>query len=418
VADPDLADRRVRELIFLLDTAQRLSSSLETAVILQGAVEAAARSISRPGATRPAYAAYHQIAGETVAVTAVEDEPGAGGLGFQYPLARNQGAMGAVRSGSAGLVRPDHMSGSLRAHAEGLGLKVMAMAPVRVGSEPHGLLVASARDHGAVSRHQLRLLEVIAHMTGLALVNAQHLQRERLHAERMESLEKVKSEILNLVSHELRSPLTVALGYVNMLEEGALGSMDGESRSVLPIVAAKLLEMEALVQQMLETSRLQESRLALHVERLDLRDVAEEAAQTIASAGESGDRVRLVTPAEPIPIEADRARVTTILANLLSNAVKYSPGGGAVRCVVSTDGDTARVEVTDQGLGIAPEDMAKLFTRFGRITTRENSGISGTGLGLYLSRELARQQGGDITATSETGRGSRFTLTLPLAVGG
>jgi signal transduction histidine kinase len=107
--------------------------------------------------------------------------------------------------------------------------------------------------------------------------------------------------------------------------------------------------------------------------------------------------------------------VTTILANLLSNAVKHSLGGGAVDCVVSVDAHTARVEVTDHGLGIALEDMAKLFTRFGRITTRENSGISGTGPGLYLSRELARQQGGDITATSETGRGSRFTLTLPFA---
>jgi two-component system sensor histidine kinase SaeS len=101
--------------------------------------------------------------------------------------------------------------------------------------------------------------------------------------------------------------------------------------------------------------------------------------------------------------------VTTILANLLNNAVKHSRGGTAVHCVVSADGRTARVEVTDHGLGIAPEDMAKLFTRFGRITTRENSGISGTGLGLYLSRELARQQGGDITAASETGRGSVST---------
>jgi signal transduction histidine kinase len=384
-------------------------------VILQRAVEAAAHGISRAGTTRPAYAAYHQTDGETVTVTVVEDEPGAGGLGFEYPLARNQGAVGAVRSGSAGLVRPDHMSGSLRAHVEDLGLKVMAMAPVRVGSELDGLLVASARDHGAVGRHQLRLLEVIAHMTGLALVNAQHLLVERLHAERMESLEKVKSEILNLVSHELRSPLTVALGYVNMLEEGALGSMDGQSRSVLPIVAAKLSEMEALVQQMLETSRLQESELLLHVERLDLREVAEEAAETIASLAEAKERVRLVAPAEPVPVEADRARVATILANLLSNAVKYSPRGGAVRCVISTDGHTACVEITDQGLGIAPEDMSKLFTRFGRIMTRENSGISGTGLGLYLSRELARQQGGDITATSEVGRGSTFTLTLPLA---
>jgi signal transduction histidine kinase len=413
--DAELRDRRVRELSFLLDTAQRLSSSLETSVILEKAVQATARGISRAGGGRGSYAAYHQVDGETARVTTVEDRRGTGGLAFEYPLGRNQAAVGAARTGHAGLVRPNHMSGVLRAHIEELGLKVIAMAPVRVGSDLKGLLVASARDHGAVDRHQLRLLEVIAHMTALALANAEHLQRERLHGERMESLEKVKSEILNLVSHELRSPITVALGYVTMLEEGALGSMDLESRSVLPIVAGKLSEMEALVLQMLETSRLQDSALALRPERLDLGEVAQQATEAVAALAPSQHRLRFQSSAGPIPVVADPSRLATILGNLLGNAVKYSPAGGDIHCAVSTDGRLAMVEVTDQGLGIAPKDMSKLFTRFGRIMTRANSGIAGTGLGLHLSRELARQQGGDITAASEPGHGSTFTLTLPLA---
>src|SRR5207244_12850195 len=113
--------------------------------------------------------------------------------------------------------------------------------------------------------------------------------------------------------HELRSPITVALGYVTMLEEGALGSMDVESRSVLPIVAAKLSEMEALVQQMLETSRLQDSELALQPEQLDLRDVAEQATGAAATLAPAQHRVRFESPAGAIPAVADPSRLGTIL---------------------------------------------------------------------------------------------------------
>src|SRR5207253_4051559 len=129
----------------------------------------------------------------------------------------------------------------------------------------------------SVDRRELSLLEVLARMTGLALVNAQHMQSERQHAERMEGLEKVKSHILNLVSHELRSPLTVAVGYVSMLDEEALGPLPPDSKSVLPIVMSKLMAIERLVEQMLEVSRLEESTLVLNRVRVDLRELCREA---------------------------------------------------------------------------------------------------------------------------------------------
>ena len=113
-------------------------------------------------------------------------------------------------------------------------------------------------------------------------------------------------------------------------------------------------------------------------------------------------------------VDVDAGRVETILRNLLDNAIKFSPNGGRVRCHLGVGHASARVHVVDQGLGIPPEDMHRLFTRFSRLVTSENSHISGTGLGLYLSRELARLHGGDITARSANGRGARFTFSLPL----
>jgi signal transduction histidine kinase len=231
----------------------------------------------------------------------------------------------------------------------------------------------------------------------------------------MEGLEKVKSHILNLVSHELRSPLTVAVGYVSMLDEEALGPLPPDSKSVLPIVMSKLMAIERLVEQMLEVSRLEESTLVLNRVRVDLRELCR---QAVAAAGQLLDdrhRLELALPPHEVMVLADRERLKTILANLLSNAIKYSPEGGEVRCEASLEGRQARVTVSDHGLGIAEEDLPKLFTRFGRILTPENRGISGTGLGLYISSELARQHGGEISVASVQGAGSTFTLSLPLA---
>jgi signal transduction histidine kinase len=107
--------------------------------------------------------------------------------------------------------------------------------------------------------------------------------------------------------------------------------------------------------------------------------------------------------------------VETILGNVLDNAVKYSPAGGEVLCEVERSQEAASVSVSDRGIGISRRDMRRLFTRFGRVVNPETSDIGGTGLGLYLSREMARRLGGDLTAAPRAGGGSTFTLTLPIA---
>jgi len=114
-------------------------------------------------------------------------------------------------------------------------------------------------------------------------------------------------------------------------------------------------------------------------------------------------------------LDYPRERLETIVVNLIDNALKYSPPGGAVRLAVATEDASATLRVRDQGIGIAEADLPRLFTRFGRLVTAENSHIPGTGLGLYLSREIARMHGGDITVSSALGQGSEFTLTLPQA---
>jgi signal transduction histidine kinase len=123
----------------------------------------------------------------------------------------------------------------------------------------------------------------------------------------------------------------------------------------------------------------------------------------------------LKAPEKPVPVRIDAERVKTIVANLIGNAIKYSPAGGPIDCEVAARAGIARVSVKDTGVGIAKEDLPILFTRFGRVSTPQTNHLPGTGLGLYLGRQLARLQGGEITVESVPGKGSTFTLHLPLS---
>jgi signal transduction histidine kinase len=165
---------------------------------------------------------------------------------------------------------------------------------------------------------------------------------------------------------------------------------------------------------MLDTARLEESRLTLQLGQLDLGVIVQRAIDAVTPLAGPRHEVLYTPPRQPVRVVGDEVRCVIIVTNLLQNAVKYSPRGGVVQCFVTEDAGMGLVSVWDQGLGIADDDMPRLFSRFGRLVTRENSHIAGTGLGLYLARELARLHGGDITVRSAAGAGSCFTLTLPV----
>ena len=235
------------------------------------------------------------------------------------------------------------------------------------------------------------------------------------HARRMETLEKVKGEFLLLGSHELRGPLTILTAYISLMEDGALGELPEKARKALPTMAAKGAAMKQLINEMLQTARL-ELGFQMELKPLDLREVALEAARSVLPLVGAGQRLVTQATEEAIPVVGDRERLIIILTNLLDNAIKYSDPQGEIAYNVSVAGDWALIAVRDRGLGIGQQDQAKLFTRFGRIITADNAHISGTGLGLYLAQGLAGMHGGRITVESEPGSGSVFTLHLPIAV--
>jgi signal transduction histidine kinase len=251
-------------------------------------------------------------------------------------------------------------------------------------------------------------------LEGYASAVTAGLERVRV-TERLAAIEKNKTQFLNLASHELRGPLTVVRGYVSMLEGGLLGDLNERGLKAVPVISNKVLEMNALIEQMIEAARLEDGALMLRPEAADLRNVVSAAVDAARPLIEDKYQIRLKCPDRPVRVRVDGERIKTIVSNLVGNAIKYSPEGGLVEIELVSRGGIAHVSVRDKGVGIAKEDLPILFTRFGRVSTPETDHLPGTGLGLYLGRQLARLHGGEITVDSDPGRGSTFTLHLPVS---
>lgn len=284
----------------------------------------------------------------------------------------------------------------------------------RVGDLRLGLVAAfnSIKPEG-FSDHDIYLLKTASMAAGLVwqhrqdetrLAEVQEQERERLAA-----LERAKADFLRMASHEMRGPINVVSVYASILAEAS----SAEVQAPASAINAKIRELNRIVDQVLEVSRLEDPSLALELSTFDLRVTAAQAKNEVV-AGAQGREMALSLPTDPVLVYANPGRMLMIIQNLLDNALKYSPGGGSVTCTVKAVGPKAEVTVSDQGIGIAREDIPKLFHRFSRVSEEDTEGIPGTGLGLYLSRESARLTGGDITVESEPGEGSTFKLVLPL----
>ena len=405
------ATQEVAELHFLLKTTQTLLANLDLDTIIGDAVRATAMLIARGGAGGTARAAFHRLEGNRLRIVDDLDGRGPTYRHSDYPLEWNCAAVTAIESGRVATVTQQDLSPELQELARQGGWSGGALAPVRAGDHVHGLLVATLRDRSAFTVGELHLLEVIAYTAGLAIGNAQLLSRQREQTDAVAALDEAKSEFLRLASHELRAPLTVISGYLSLLAEGALGVVNPQAAKALALVNTKAREMRQLLDQLLDAARIEDSSLFLKKEPVDLRELVAQAAADASPPGEERD-VEVTVPDKPVVVTVDPERIRTIVGNLVGNALKYSPGGQPVRVRVEA-GERVMVHVADAGIGIAAEDTPRLFTRFGRVARGDDSRIPGTGLGLYLSRELARLHGGEIEVASTPGQGSTFTLELP-----
>jgi len=224
----------------------------------------------------------------------------------------------------------------------------------------------------------------------------------------LEATERRRLELINEVAHELRTPLTTIEGYM----EGLLDGVFEPSDEVFGATAREAARLKRLASDLSMLSRAEEGALELRSDEIDLAVIATEAAERLRPLFvEKNIELELHT-GEPVPILGDTDRLAQVFTNIIGNAVTYTPPGGTVTLTVERRGKTAQATVADNGKGIAPEDLGRIFDRFQRV---DPDLPGGTGVGLTVARSLTRRQGGDIEVHSDgQGEGSRFVITLPL----
>jgi PAS domain S-box-containing protein len=226
-------------------------------------------------------------------------------------------------------------------------------------------------------------------------------------------LDRMKSDFVSMVAHELRTPMTAIKCYVDLLMAEVVGEINEEQANFLGVVNSNVTRLNMMVTDVLDVSRIEAGKVELSPAVLSLPAQVRQVAQTLrAQYAEKDLELRLNLPDRLPPVYADQGRVIQILTNLLSNAYKYTPRG-MVTVQAHAAGSFVQVDVQDTGLGISPEAQTRLFARFYRVRTPETGNIPGTGLGLSIVKSLVELHGGSIWVQSERGRGSTFSFTLP-----
>jgi signal transduction histidine kinase len=270
--------------------------------------------------------------------------------------------------------------------------------------------LASAFDQMAESlerAHERRLLE-----EALRRKNDQ-LEQQNLA---MQEANRLKTAFVSMASHELRTPLTSIQGYADLLLEAK--QITGEERESLTIVKKNADRLLELINDLLDLSRIEAGRVDLHRTSLDLAHLISEVASSLRPLIEAKRQRLRLDLGEALPaVWADQDRVTQILTNLISNAHKYTLMEGSITVAARRDDRFVRVDVSDTGIGLSPEDQAQLFTKFFRSHDRSPQAGGGTGLGLVITRLLIELHGGRITVSSAPGQGSTFSFFLPVLEG-
>jgi PAS domain S-box-containing protein len=239
-------------------------------------------------------------------------------------------------------------------------------------------------------------------------------QLQRAHIQALEEGEKLKDQFLSILSHELRTPINAIMGFGSILDDEVVGPLNEEQHKYTRRILGGAETLLALINDLLDMSRIQAGKFALDPKLIDPAPLANEVVSNLLPLAERKQQALALEIDGELPeLTADPQRLMQILVNLVGNAVKFTPDGGRIVVRARLDGDQVRFQVQDTGGGIAAEDLAKLFKPFTQLDSSLTRQATGTGLGLAITRNLVEAHGGEIGVESELGRGSTFWFTLP-----
>ena len=295
-----------------------------------------------------------------------------------------------------------------------LGYRSVLAVPLLREERIMGALTVWRKQAGSFSTEVVNLLQTFATQSALAIQNARLFREIEEKSQQIEAANRHKSEFLANMSHELRTPLNAIIGFSEVLGERLFGELNEKQAEYTDDILSSGRHLLSLINEILDLSKVEAGRMELELAAFDL-PLAIDNARTFVRERATRHGITLdVTIDERLgEFVGDERKIKQILLNLLSNAVKFTPEGGRIGIEARQADGVVELSVTDTGVGIAPEDQARIFEEFRQVGSDYAHKGEGTGLGLTLAKKFVELHGGRIWVESEVGKGSRFIFTLP-----
>jgi signal transduction histidine kinase len=291
------------------------------------------------------------------------------------------------------------------------GLRCRTVAPLLVGARAIGMISVVRYEPDSFTDEEIELISLLGRFLGSTVQNIRAYESERTTVEELQRLSALRADFVSMVSHELRSPMASVIGSAKTLRQRWRELNPDQRESFLALIDHETSRLADLVGDVLDTSRIESGSFSYTFSDVDVGELVRESA---AAADRAQDEVKVLAQvASPLPkVRGDRERLRQVLTNLIDNAVKYSPAGAEVEVDTFAHNGRIHIEVRDSGPGVAAENQALIFEKFGRVTG--DHAKPGTGLGLFIARSIAEAHGGSLQVRSAPARGATFTLALPV----
>ncbi|HEX6287541.1 MAG TPA: GAF domain-containing protein [Herpetosiphonaceae bacterium] len=291
----------------------------------------------------------------------------------------------------------------------------LAAIPLETDANPIGVLGLSFASDQSFTADDQTFMLALAHQCAQAIERARLYEAEQQARSEAEAAVRVRDQFLSIAAHELKTPLTVLLGNVQLIQRRSMetGTFGERDHRALALIETQVLRLNGLINALLDISRIQSGQLSIQPVPLDLGALAERVVAEVQPTLGPQHALSCEREAEPLLVNGDAVRLEQVLHNLIANAIKYSPHGGQVSVRVERCNDKVCLLVRDEGIGIPKSALPHLFQRFFRAANADLHHITGLGVGLYVVKKIVSLHGGSVTVTSTEGGGSVFTVALP-----
>jgi signal transduction histidine kinase/DNA-binding response OmpR family regulator len=398
--------RKVERATHRLASLYEAGKAMSTSLSLQSTLEVVVAQAARLTAAKSCLVFLHDVASDDYSAQAGLGVPPETyqplrfniGVGYHGQVVQNAQPMMMEDLGEA--VGAESILSTLRA-------STALIVPLQTSERVTGTITCLDHEGGTFSRDDMDVLQMLASQAAIAIANADLYERTK-------ELDRLKSEFVAVVSHEVRTPLTSIKGSLELLGDERFHKLPPPQMELLNICRANAERLISLINDILDFSKLESSKLSLTMETMDVGRVLEEAVENIESLGAQRNvSIDLKIDETSGTIEADPMRVGQVVTNLLGNAIKFSPEKSRVEVFSAGDDSKVTISVKDYGRGIAQRDIGRLFQRFAQLDSSTTRKAGGTGLGLVISKGIVEQHGGEIWVESALGQGSTFSFSLP-----